>query len=140
MPVAISNLSSLWTNSANTYNALSLNVTTVAYEANSKLFNLKANGNVRFTVDPTGRVEANLVPVPRVHMQNTAPSSPFVGDEWINLDTGQSYKYTNDGNSNAWVQFGVHGIGTPEFSFNLDGGFPDSQYGGVSVIDAGALT
>ena len=136
MPVAISNLSSRWTNSANTYNALSINVTTIAYGAHSKLFNVKANGDIRFSIDPAGRVEANLVPIVRIHTSNSEPSSPFLGDEWYRANTGALYKYIEEGGSNTWVLFGGRGGAG---AGNLDGGAPDSDYGGISILDAGAI-
>jgi hypothetical protein len=136
MPVAISNLSSLWTNSANTYNALCLNVTTVAYEANSKLFNLKANGSERFTVDTSGRLLSNATPVVRIHTSNTEPNSAFVGDEWHRANTGGLYKYIEEGGNTSWVLFGGRGGAS---AGNLDGGAPDSDYGGISILDAGAI-
>ena len=42
----------------------------------------------------------------------SAPSSPVVGDEWVNSNTGIKYTYINDGDSNQWVELG----GSIEFS------------------------
>lgn len=140
MAVAISNLSAIFVSTSNTYNAIGMNVITTAYNANSKFLNMKLNGKERFTVSIDGEIKANTIPVGRIHISNTAPVAPFVGDEWTNPETGVTYKYINDGDSSAWVQFGVFGISAPEFGFNLDGGFPDSTYGGIYTIDAGALT
>ena len=136
MPVAISNLSSVWTNSSNTYNALSLNVTTTAYEQSSKLFSLKTNGVEKFTVDPSGYIKSNSTPVVRLHTSNSTPNSAFVGDEWYRANTGALYKYIEEGGTTSWVLFGGRGGAG---AGNLDGGFPDSDYGGISILDAGAI-
>ena len=34
----------------------------------------------------------------------TPPGSPAVGDTWIDSNTGNEYRYINDGNSSQWVQ------------------------------------
>lgn len=34
----------------------------------------------------------------------TAPSSPQVGDQWLDSTTGIKYTYVNDGNSSQWVE------------------------------------
>lgn len=41
---------------------------------------------------------------------STPPSSPAVGDEWVDTDTGIKYTYTNDGDSYQWIEFGTNGI------------------------------
>lgn len=58
MAVSISNLSTKFANSSFTYNAISMNVTTGLYEANSKILTLKANGVVKFSVDVSGDANA----------------------------------------------------------------------------------
>jgi hypothetical protein len=37
--------------------------------------------------------------------QGTAPSSPNDGDEWYDTDTGDFYKYINDGTTKQWVEW-----------------------------------
>lgn len=39
----------------------------------------------------------------------TAPISPEVGDEWLNLNTGIQYRYISDGNTSQWVETGAGG-------------------------------
>lgn len=36
---------------------------------------------------------------------SSAPSSPGVGDEWIDSDTGIRYEWIDDGTSTQWVEF-----------------------------------
>lgn len=40
------------------------------------------------------------------YFQSTAPTSPSVGDRWVNSDDGICYVYYNDGNSSQWIEFG----------------------------------
>lgn len=44
---------------------------------------------------------------PRFFISDTAgiPSSPIVGDRWLNIDDGNIYTYYNDGDSSQWVEF-----------------------------------
>ena len=35
---------------------------------------------------------------------SSAPSTPAVGDRWIDADTGKEYVYINDGDSSQWIQ------------------------------------
>lgn len=63
MSVAISNLSATWSNSANVYNAISINVTTNAYDANSTILNLKANGNSVFSVAADGTANIDFISI-----------------------------------------------------------------------------
>jgi hypothetical protein len=37
--------------------------------------------------------------------QSSAPSSPSAGDEWYDTDTGDFYKYINDGTTSQWVEW-----------------------------------
>ena len=136
MAVAISNLSATWASSSNTYNAISMNVTATSFNANSKILNLKINGNERFTVSHSGQIVSNSTPVVRLHTSNATPNSAFIGDEWYKANTGALYKYIEEGGTTSWVLFGGRGGAG---AGNLDGGFPDSDYGGISILDAGAI-
>jgi len=40
------------------------------------------------------------------YFQSTAPTSPSVGDRWVDSDDGICYVYYNDGNSSQWIEFG----------------------------------
>jgi hypothetical protein len=40
----------------------------------------------------------------------TAPSSPNIGDRWTDSNSGITYTYVNDGNSNQWVEMGVSSL------------------------------
>ena len=68
-----------------------------------------------------------------VTVSDTPPTSPTPssGDVWFESDTTKKYVYYD----NYWVETGspITTIG------NLDGGFPDSNYGGMTLIDAGAI-
>ena len=63
MSVAISNLSATWTSSANVYNAISMNVTATAYDANSSILNLKLNGNSVFSIAADGTANIDFISV-----------------------------------------------------------------------------
>jgi len=41
-----------------------------------------------------------------VYNQSTAPTSPNVGDYWVDNSDGTTYVYYNDGNSSQWIEFG----------------------------------
>lgn len=45
------------------------------------------------------------------YFQTTAPSSPSVGDKWIDSSTGIEYTYLSDGNSTQWVDFNIGPVG-----------------------------
>lgn len=64
-------------------------------------------------------------------VSSTAPLNPSVGDMWFDSTTTRKYIFY-DG---FWVEetAPVSTLG------NLDGGFPDSDYGGMTLIDAGSL-
>lgn len=57
MATPISNLTSIWTNSSQTYNAIGMDVDTSAYADGSMLFNLKNKGESKFSVDPSGNIK-----------------------------------------------------------------------------------
>lgn len=71
----------------------------------------------------------------------TAPSSPSQGMEWEDTNTSILYTWINDGDSSQWVELGPMGIGGGSgggsTNTNIDGGTPDSNYGGITPIDGG---
>jgi len=44
--------------------------------------------------------------IPEYYFQSNAPSSPNVGDKWVDDTDGITYIYYNDGNSSQWIEFG----------------------------------
>jgi len=42
----------------------------------------------------------------------TAPTGPFIGQQWFRLSTGVTYQFTNDGTSSFWLDVSSGGIGT----------------------------
>lgn len=52
MPTLLSNLTAKWTNSSQTYNAISMNVTAQSYDSKSTILTLKLDGNTKFAVGP----------------------------------------------------------------------------------------
>lgn len=44
--------------------------------------------------------------IPKYYFQSNAPSSPNVGDKWVDDTDGITYIYYNDGNSSQWIEFG----------------------------------
>jgi hypothetical protein len=76
---------------------------------------LLANGNPGavgqvLTSSNTGNVYWSSVSGGTMTWSSTPPSSPAVGDEWIDTDTGIKYTYTNDGDSYQWIEFGTNGL------------------------------
>lgn len=57
-------------------------------------------GNGRFLTGISGGGNGN----PNVYFQPGAPSSPAIGDIWIESDTGVQYLYFNDDTSNQWAE------------------------------------
>jgi len=53
------------------------------------------------------------------------------GDLWINTTNGKLYQLKNDDIN--WVEVGKTG------SPNLDGGLPNSNYGGIDPVDGGGV-
>ena len=70
-------------------------------------------------------------------VQDGAPSSPSAGDLWFESDTGKTIVYYDDGVGAAqWVEIG-HSVDSSTVDLNLDGGLPNSNYGGVTAVDGG---
>tara|TARA_Y100001937_G_scaffold95934_1_gene130344 strand:+ start:1008 stop:1325 length:318 start_codon:yes stop_codon:yes gene_type:complete len=40
----------------------------------------------------------------RVSFRSTKPKNAYVGDEWINAETGKKYCYIDDGDTKQWVE------------------------------------
>lgn len=73
-----------------------------------------------------------------ITIQDGAPSSPTAGDLWFESDTGKTIVYYDDGVGAAqWVEIG-HSVDSSTVDLNLDGGLPNSNYGGVNAVDGGA--
>ncbi len=70
-----------------------------------------------------------------VYNQSTAPTSPSVGDYWVDNSDGTTYVYYNDGNSSQWVEFGP----TPQEYLNTGVNVYDSTsyVGFASSLDFG---
>jgi hypothetical protein len=80
------------------------------------VYNITANGlNSTSTISATGNITGgNLaattqitrngrnVPV-FVYQANTAPTTPLVGDQWYDTNTGTLFEYLNDGTTAAWI-------------------------------------
>jgi hypothetical protein len=69
-----------------------------------------------------------------VFSQATAPTSPGVGDYWVDTDDGTTYVYYNDGNSSQWIEFGPTPQEFNNAGINIFDGFP-SFVGFSSRID-----
>lgn len=60
MTVPISNMTQVFNNSANTFNAIGMNVVTGGQASDSTILNLKANGTLQFKVDIYGNTTIPL--------------------------------------------------------------------------------
>jgi hypothetical protein len=58
---------------------------------------------------------------------------PKVGIHWINKSTNQTWFSVGTSSINDWQ------LMIDSASFNLDGGEPDTQFGGTTKVDAGEL-
>lgn len=67
------------------------------------------------------------------------PTTTANGYLWLDTDIGSLYTYYNDGSSTQWVELGPSVITSPA-NFNLDGGAPNSNYGGITAINAGGVS
>jgi hypothetical protein len=77
----------------------------------------------------------------RFIVSDTAPSSPIVGDIWFNSLSAVSYAFYDS----HWIELGSGSQGPqgPQGPFggtlNVDGGDPNSIYGGILPLDAGGI-
>jgi len=74
-----------------------------------------------------------------VTVADAPPSSPSDGDMWFESDTGNTLVYYTDANTSQWVEIGHTPDSSHEFFISVDGGVPDSNYGGISTIDGGTV-
>lgn len=72
------------------------------------------------------------------YVQNTVPTTATNGDRWLNTVNGVVYTYTDDGDNLSWVEYGTRSYTSPIVGL-LDGGQPDSNYSGITSIDAGVI-
>jgi hypothetical protein len=93
--------------------------------------------NVLWANNPGGGSSANAQ---EYFASNTFPSNPKEGDEWLEANTGILYTYVTSNSANQWVELGPYNVVAPEPRFNLDGGAPDTNFGGLTVIDAGGVS
>jgi len=68
-----------------------------------------------------------------ITVSETAPENPGEGDLWFNSTNATTYIYYDS----FWVELSEGKQG--ESFANLDGGEPDSNYGGIQTIDAGGV-
>lgn len=117
----------------------------------------------------SGIATVNIKDSPTIYKSLTAPASANDGDIWIDLTDGAKYIYyiDSDNSSSQWVEFGprldglqgtggaqgisgdfagqgVQGLQGPTgptgYQFgNLDGGYPNTTYGGLFTVDGGGI-
>jgi hypothetical protein len=68
-----------------------------------------------------------------ITVSETAPENPGEGNLWFNSTNATTYIYY-DG---FWIELSEGKQG--ESFANLDGGEPDSNYGGIQILDAGGV-
>jgi|TARA_Y100000034_G_C6895337_1_gene412658 hypothetical protein len=74
-----------------------------------------------------------------ITVADTAPSNPTNGEMWFESDTGNTLVYYTDTDSSQWVEIGHTPDSSHEFFISMDGGVPDSNYGGISTVDGGTV-
>ena len=70
------------------------------------------------------------------------PSSPFVGQNWFNINSGVTYQYINDGTSNLWLDTTSDGIGTSanrSVDYVGDVDPPVNHNGGSATLSVGQI-
>jgi hypothetical protein len=101
---------------------LTPNVTTYTYSGRTWLWTgtaWKSQGTIQGIIGATG-AQGIQGPGTFYTYSTTPPSSPAVGDRWVNSNDGISYTYTYDGDSYAWVELnaigyaGVQGVPGPQ--------------------------
>jgi hypothetical protein len=58
---------------------------------------------------PIGDTVAGAEGARPLFVQDTPPSSPNAGDEWLDTTTGITYTFVDDGNTQQWVELGPGG-------------------------------
>ena len=72
-------------------------------------------------------------------VSDTPPAAPEAGNLWFESDTGNTLVYYTDANTSQWVEVGQSVDSSHEFYINMDGGGPDSVYGGMPTVDGGGV-
>ena len=75
---------------------------------------------------------------PSLHLSETAPSNPVVGDLWFDISVLNTYVYYSDGDSDQWVlaASGVPGVGLGDFTITTSGvGTSGLSYDGAGVFN-----
>lgn len=52
-----------------------------------------------------GEYESNLLYTPRITVSNTVPTTPRVGDFWIDTNSAITFQFIQDGVNRIWIQF-----------------------------------
>lgn len=113
---------------------------------------ISSNGSIDIVLDNVGNTDLTVVgggSGSNVTVSDTAPASPSNGALWWDSNQGALKLYYQDQDSAQWVDAssilvfsngssGGGGGGGNE-NVNIDGGLPNSLYGGVSPIDAGGV-
>jgi len=69
-------------------------------------------------------------------VSDTAPADPEAGNLWFESDTGNTLVYYTDANTSQWVEVG-RSVDSSSVDLNVDGGLPNSNYGGIADVDGG---
>lgn len=94
--------------------------------SSAQTFSFPAAGGTLATTDMVGGVSVGTSP----------PVNPTSGSLWFDAERGELSMYYQDIDSAQWVS---PLSGTAVVIGNIDGGFPNSDYGGIEAIDAGGV-
>ena len=93
----------------NTLDVPSINVTSITSATSTDSGALQVVGGVgvqgSIYSSEGGEYEGNLLYTPRVTVSNSVPTTPRVGDFWIDTNSAITFQFIQDGLNRIWIQF-----------------------------------
>lgn len=104
----------------------------------STLGGIKVGANLSISIDGTLSANTSTAGIADTFKTIVASSGSNLvasGEDVLSFIAGQGIKITGNSNSVPYKSISIESFGFG----NLDGGFPDSNYGGLSIIDGGGI-
>lgn len=119
MAQSITNMQQVWLSNTNTYNSISMSVSTLGYgaDSNSRLLVFKVDGNVKFDVDTGGRINVFSVAANSVAANSISDAKGDLRDIPVNSkDTSYVLTFNDSGkilstNSNITIPNAIFSAG-----------------------------